>query len=226
MVRLNRKHAVPSWRSHHLACGEIFCTPKTFRVLTCVFAFVSLIPTRPSASRQNFYCLPCVRLYLIQRNVSARVVAVGFLLVVFFFVARRRAFARVDGGFARRCVRGSTLGARLGAGCARRCVRGSRFSRRVCAVRFDGVRFARRCVCDSRFAQYFLYHTAMYFFALQIWLVVVTAQVTINAADAEALNQTLTGLGCWESSICKTQNFKCGGSGIVQCNANGLVTSL
>ena len=66
----------------------------------------------------------------------------------------------------------------------------------------------------------------LYFFALPIWLVAVMAQVTMNAADAEALNQTLTGLGCWQSSTCQTKNFSCGSTGVVQCNANGSVTQL
>ena len=64
----------------------------------------------------------------------------------------------------------------------------------------------------------------MYFFALQIWLVVVTAQ-TMNAADAAALNQTLTDLGCWQSSTCETVDFSCN-TGVVGCNANGSVTFL
>ena len=68
----------------------------------------------------------------------------------------------------------------------------------------------------------------LYFFALPIWLVVVTAQVTMNAADAAALNQTLTGLGCWQSSVCPTLNFDCSNTGVdpVRCNANGSVTIL
>ena len=71
--------------------------------------------------------------------------------------------------------------------------------------------------------------TRMYFFAVQIaayscWLVAVAAQV-LNAADAEALNQTLTGLGCWQSSACQTLNFNCN-TGVVSCNANGSVTQL
>ena len=66
---------------------------------------------------------------------------------------------------ARRCVRGWVLCAWLGAVCARRY---------VCAARALLSSF-----CIRR-------ETRMYFFPLQIWLVVVTAQVTINAADAEA----------------------------------------
>ena len=69
----------------------------------------------------------------------------------------------------------------------------------------------------------------MTFLAVQIaayscWLVAVSAQ-TINAADAEALNQTLTGLGCWQLSACQTKNFSCG-AGRVVCNAGGSVTTL
>ena len=65
----------------------------------------------------------------------------------------------------------------------------------------------------------------MYFFTLQILLVAVSAQVTINAADAAALNQTLTDLGCWQSSTCETVDFSCN-TGVVGCNANGSVTYL
>ena len=70
----------------------------------------------------------------------------------------------------------------------------------------------------------------MYFLAVQIaayccWLVAVTAQVTKNPADAAALNETLTGLNCWESSTCKKLNFSCN-AGVVGCNFNGAVTSL
>ena len=134
--------------------------------------------------------------------------------VCFFFLCP----ARSCGGavlrrmrLARCCVRGWVLCARLDAVCARRCVR------------------------DSRFAHYFFLHhysetRMLYFLPMQIaascWLVAVMAQMTINAADAEALNQTLTGLGCWQSSTCKTKNFNCSSSGAVQCNANGSVTSL
>ena len=69
----------------------------------------------------------------------------------------------------------------------------------------------------------------MYFFAVQIaayccWLVAVSAQ-TMNAADAAALNQTLTGLGCWQSSTCQIKNFSCN-TGVVRCNNNGSVTFL
>ena len=88
---------------------------------------------------------------------------------------------------------------------------------------------APHCVCSSRFTEFFLHHTQrdtrMFFFPLQIWLVAVTAQVTINAADTEALIQTLTGLGCWQSPTCKTKNFDCN-TGVVACNANGSVTRL
>ena len=67
-----------------------------------------------------------------------------------------------------------------------------------------------------------------YFFAMEIaaccWLVAVSAQ-TMNPADAEALNQTLTGLGCWQSSACKSLNFNCNNVA-VGCNANGSVTYL
>ena len=92
---------------------------------------------------------------------------------------------------------------------------------------------APHCVCDSRFAQYFfcLHHYSeirmLHFFPLAAccWLVAVSSQ-TMNAADVAALNQTLTGLGCWRSSVCKVQNFNCGGTGAVQCNANGSVTYL
>ena len=72
----------------------------------------------------------------------------------------------------------------------------------------------------------------MYFFAVQIaayfyWLVAVSAQV-MNAVDAAALNQTLTGLGCWQSLTCKTKTFNCGIPGVdpVGCNVNGSVTRL
>ena len=218
--------------------------PKTFRVLTCVFAFVSLIPTRHSASRQNFYCLPCVRLYLIQRNVSARGVAIVFFFLCwrFFFCgaapcvcACRLRFARRCVRFARCCVRGSTLGARLDAVCAaRHCARSALCARIGACVRGSHFVCGSRCVCNSRFAQYFFAshsETRMYFFAVQIaayccWLVAVSAQVTINAADAKALNQTLTGLGCWQSSLCKTVDFSCNSAGVVRCYANGSVTYL
>ena len=69
----------------------------------------------------------------------------------------------------------------------------------------------------------------MNFLAVQIaayscWLVAVSAQA-LNAADAEALNQTLTGLGCWQSSVCQTKNFSCN-AGVVFCNSNGSVVNL
>ena len=138
---------------------------------------------------------------------------------------------------ARRCV--------LGAVCAARAIFLLLFFlfclRCVCVCAFarvDGMRAlldtvcAPHCVCGSRFAQYCLHHyseTRMYFSAVQIaayccWLVAVTAQ-TLNAADADALNQTLTGAGCWQSSTCKTKNFNCD-AGAVRCNANGSVTRL
>ena len=80
-------------------------------------------------------------------------------------------------------------------------------------------------VCANRDSVYFFLATyRMYFFALPIWLVAVTAQ-TMNPADAAALNQTLTGLGCWQSSACQTKNFSCG-AGVVGCNANRSVTYL
>ena len=94
---------------------------------------------------------------------------------------------------------------------------------------------ALAAVCTARAfcSVFFLHHysdTRMYFFPLQIaascWLVAVSAQVTMNAADAEALNQTLTGLGCWQSSACQTKNFSCSITGVVRCNANGSVTHL
>ena len=81
------------------------------------------------------------------------------------------------------------------------------------------------------FAQYFVIHseTRMYFFAVQIaaccWHVAVTAQM-MNVADAAALKQTLTDLGCWQSSACQTWNFSCSSNDVVRCNANGLVTHL
>ena len=92
---------------------------------------------------------------------------------------------------------------------------------------------APHCVCSSRFTQFFLLlysETRMlYFLAVQIaaccWLAAVSAQ-TLNAADAQVLNQTLTDLGCWQSSTCQTKNFSCGSTGVVQCNANGSVTQL
>ena len=102
---------------------------------------------------------------------------------------------------ARRCVRGSTLRA-LGAVCA---------SRALLTI------FCLRHHSETRM---------FYFFALPIWLVVVSAQVTMNPANAAALNQTLTGLGCWQSSTCKTLDLSCGITVIVQCNANGSVTYL
>ena len=107
----------------------------------------------------------------------------------------------------------------LGAVCATRCcVRGS-----VLCARLDAVSAARALLTI-----FFLDHCSetrmLYFFALPIWLVAVTAQVTMNPADAAALNQTLTGLGCWQSSTCQTKNFSCGAG--VFCNANGSVTSL
>ena len=108
----------------------------------------------------------------------------------------------------------------------------------VCAL-LGAVCAARRCVCSAlcmRLALYpvfFVPHseTRMYFSAVQIaayfcWLVAVSAQVTMNAADAAALNQTLTGLGCWQSSKCMTLNFNCSSTGVVRCNANGSVTYL
>ena len=69
----------------------------------------------------------------------------------------------------------------------------------------------------------------MYFLALQIaafscWLVAVTAQA-MNPADAAALNQTLTGFGCWQSPDCKIQNFSCN-AGVVYCNSIGSVVTL
>ena len=102
-------------------------------VLSCVFLPSASLPTRPSASRQNVYCLPCGRLYLIQRNVSARC-SQWFFFCWCFFVRRGAVRLRVDGVCAsvgavcallgavcaRRCVRGSTLCARLDAGCAAR----------------------------------------------------------------------------------------------------------
>ena len=106
------------------------------------------------------------------------------------------------------CVRAWVLCARLNAVCARRCV--------------------RLALCERLALSVFLYEqrdTRMYFFPLQIWLVAVTAQMTMNPADAAALNQTLTGLGCWQSSACQTQNFNCN-IGVVRCNANGSVTYL
>ena len=169
---------------------------KKLRVDLRFLAFcVSLTLTRPSASRQNFYDLSCD---LIRRYVSARV---GRLFFAYFFVAlavRLRVLMA--------CALWSALCARLGAVCA-----------------------ARRHVCDLRFAQYlFLSHSEtrmFYFLAVQIaayccWLVVVTAQA-MKPADAAALNQTLTGLGCWQSS-------NCGVPGVdpVGCNANGSVTNL
>ena len=57
------------------------------------------------------------------------------------------------------------------------------------------------------------------------WIVVVSAQ-KMNAAEELALNQTLTGLGCWRSTTCKVLNFSCTASGIVRCNSTGSVTYL
>ena len=70
----------------------------------------------------------------------------------------------------------------------------------------------------------------LYFLSMQIaacWLVAVSAQA-MNPADAAALNQTLTGLGCWQSPTCNAQNFSCSSVGVdpVRCNANGSVTYL
>ena len=111
-------------------------------------------------------------------------------------------------------------------------------ARWVLCARLDAVCAAQRCarlgaVCAARalLCIFFVHSdTRMYFFTLQIaayccWLVAVSAQA-LNKADAAALNQTLTGLGCWQSSTCQTQNFNCSISGAVQCNANGSVTSL
>ena len=56
-------------------------------------------------------------------------------------------------------------------------------------------------------------------------IVVVTGQ-TMNAADALALNETLTGLGCWRSAICAAKNFSCAmGPPALRC-VNGSVTYL
>ena len=100
----------------------------------------------------------------------------------------------------------------------------------LCA-RLDAV-CARCCVQLALYSVCFVSHseTRMHFFAVQIaayscWLVAVSAQLAISAADAEALNQTLTGLGCWQSSTCQSKNFNCN-SGVVVCNANGSVASL
>ena len=121
-----------------------------------------------------------------------------FVLVCFFFV-RRSAVRSWGGALLMACAPRSALCARLGV---------------VCAARF--------------LLSIFLFHqsdTRMYFFPLLIWLVAVTAQ-TMNSADAAALNKTLTSLGCWESSACKTRNFNCSSTGVVGCNANGSVTTL
>ena len=133
--------------------------PKTFRVDLRFLAFcVFTIPTRPSASRQKFYCLPCGRLYLIQRNVSARVVAVGCFSCWWFFFLVFCSAACVDGVCAlvgavcatRCCVRGCVLCARLGAVCAAGCCVRSRCVRRALCVRL--------ALCSV----FFLYDPALY----------------------------------------------------------------
>ena len=118
------------------------------------------------------------------------------------------------------CAPCSALCARLGVVCAA-----------VCCVR-DSTLCALGVVCVTRALRsiFCIYsETRMYFFAVQIAaycsLVAVSAQVTMNPADAEALNQTLTGLGCWQSSACKRLDFNCN-IGIVGCNSNGSVTYL
>ena len=68
----------------------------------------------------------------------------------------------------------------------------------------------------------------VYFLQLAVFgcFVVVTGQ-TMNTDDALALNQSLTGLGCWRSATCKAQNFSCSTTGPVLCNAaTGSVTFL
>ena len=159
-----------------------------------------------------------------------------FFFLCFFF--RRRSFARVERvRFARLCAR-LRLGAVCAAGC---CVRGSTLCPRldtVCArsaLFRESTRVLRLLVCVARFAQYFFFfvshsETPMYFFVVQIaayscWLVAASAQVTMNEADASALNQMLTGFGCWQSSVCKAKNFNCNNF-VVSCNANGSVTYL
>ena len=129
-------------------------------VLSCVFLPSASLPTRPSASRQNVYCLPCGRLYLIQRNVSARC-SQWFFFCWCFFVRRGAVRLRVDGV----CASVGAVCALLGAVCARRCVRGSTLCARLGCVRsalcarnrycLCSVRWGSRCVCDSRFTQYF-----------------------------------------------------------------------
>ena len=102
------------------------------------------------------------------------------------------------------CVRGSTL-----------CVLGA-----VCASRVLLSIFCISTASETRM---------LYFLPMQIaaccLLVAVMAQA-MNPADAEALNQTLTGLGCWQSSTCQTKNVNCSSTGVVACNANGSVTYL
>ena len=142
-------------------------------------------------------------------------------------------------------VCGSVLCARLGAVCAARtlCALGAmcawlcvRLAICVCDFFFvcallDAVCATRCCACGRALLSIFLSHSEarMCLFALQIAaycsLVAVSAQV-MNAADAAALNQTLTGLGCWESSRCMTLDFNCSNTVVVRCNANGSVTSL
>ena len=58
-------------------------------------------------------------------------------------------------------------------------------------------------------------------------VVVVSAQLQINAAEAFALNQTLVGLGCYQSTSCIAKKaFVCSGDGTIQCNAANSVTHL
>ena len=68
----------------------------------------------------------------------------------------------------------------------------------------------------------------VYFLQLAVFgcFVVVTGQ-KMNADDALALNQTLTGLGCWRSTNCMAKNFSCtASSNPVRCNSTGSVTFL
>ena len=106
------------------------------------------------------------------------------------------------------CAPCLALCSRLRAVCARRCVCGPTLCAlgAVSAARAILLLFVLRCVFArvdgcALYSVFFLHHYSetrmLYFFALPIWLVAVTAQVTMNPADSAALNQTLTELGCW-----------------------------
>ena len=180
------------------------------------FAILTVCDRQSRHWRRGDCVRPSRSVVVVARACEAAVFCLFFcLFVCFFFV---RAARSCGGALLMACAPCSALCARLGAACA---LLGD-----VCA--------ARRCVCESWRAQFFfcITHsdTRMYFFGVHIaaccWLVAVSAQVTINAADAAALNETLTGLGCWQSSTCQTQNLSCSSTGVVRCNANGSVTRL